>query len=329
VPTTVAVVHDPIPPLPSGDVADTLDQVQIVSAALRELGYDAPAVPFALDAAGLARTLRDLSAACAFNLVESVEGRGDIIFLAPTFFELAGVPFTGCDRHAMYLTTEKVRAKVIMETGGLPTPGWVSVDGARAFRPGRYIVKATSEDASIGLADDPLVDAREVGDLLRAIHARSRAHGFPFFAEQYLDSREFNVSLLGGRSGCEVLPPCEILFEGFRERGLPAIYAYNAKWDPDAARGISRTTRFLGRDRDLIRTLEELARSCWDLFGLSGWARVDFRLDPEGRPMILEVNPNPSLAADASFMEAATARGLSLVDVVRALVEAAGCRLWG
>ena len=90
-------------------------------------------------------------------------------------------------------------------------------------------------------------------------------------------------------------------------RGRPRIVGYDAKWTSDSEAYVGTPRRF-GLENDepaLAAELVKLAKSCWDLFGLAGYARVDFRVDREGKPTILEVNVNPCLNPDAGFAAAA------------------------
>ena len=140
------------------------------------------------------------------------------------------------------------------------------------------------------------------------------------FVERYIDGREFNLSLLASEEGqnVEVLPPAEIAFVDFPP-GKPRIVGYAAKWRRDSYE-YSHTPRQFGAERTeplLAHMLSDLARQCWALFGLRGYARVDFRVDRWNRPWVIEINGNPCLSPDAGFMAAAKEAGLSPADVIR------------
>jgi len=121
-----------------------------------------------------------------------------------------------------------------------------------------------------------------------------------------------------------VLPPCETLFTDWRPE-KPRIVGYAAKWRPESFeyRHTRRRLSFPAEDRKLLRELGELALRCWELFGIAGYARVDFRVDAEGRPWILEVNPNPCLTDETGLAGAAEVAGLAPADVVERIVVAA------
>ena len=146
-------------------------------------------------------------------------------------------------------------------------------------------------------------------DAARAIAERNLRCKTEHFAEVFLDGREFNLSLLDGPSGPAVLPIAEIVFDGFA--GAPRIVGYDAKWTPDSAAYIGTPRRFglEAENPELAAKLASLARACWQLFALTGYARVDFRLDAQGEPAILEVNMNPCLSPDAGYAAAAKEAG--------------------
>ena len=122
----------------------------------------------------------------------------------------------------------------------------------------------------------------------------------------------------------ELLPPAEIVFDGFPP-GKPRIVGYAAKWDASSFEYTHTPRRFdlPAADGPLVAELEGLARRAWSLFGLSGYARVDFRVDAGGRPWMLELNANPCLSEDAGFAAAAARTNLELRDVLERILAAA------
>jgi D-alanine-D-alanine ligase len=303
------------------DEADTLVQVETVTAALASLGYAVTRLPIDLDLAPVARLARrrvDL----VVNLVESLRGDGRLIHLVPAVLDSVGIAYTGAPAAAIYATTDKLLAKRLMLGAGIPTPAWL--DGSSppdlADPDAGYIVKSVSEDASIGLDATSVVAA---GDVYQAMAARHARLGGDWFAECYVDGREFNLSILAGSYGPVVLPAAEIRFLDF-PRDRPRIVDYEAKW-LEGSFAFAHTPRCFVEDpadAPLVAALQRLALDCWQLFGLRGYARVDFRVDAAGRPWVLEVNANPCLSPDAGFMAAAGRAGLTAVDVIAMIVGA-------
>jgi D-alanine-D-alanine ligase len=137
-----------------------------------------------------------------------------------------------------------------------------------------------------------------------------------------VDGREFNLSVLAGKNGPEVLPPAEIIFEGYTP-DMPKIVDYRAKWDETAYayHHTPRTFDFTSEDYPLLETLKKLALQCWKCFNLSGYARVDFRVDTGGAPWVLEVNANPCLSPDAGFAAALERAGISFEAAVERILS--------
>lgn len=314
------LLHGVLDPGDRPDEADTLVQVQELGRTLRGMGFRAETLGLGLD-------LRPLSAlearppAVVVYLVEALAGRAGLQHLPAALLEVLGIPYTGAPAAALQLTTDKLAAKRLLRRAGLPTPDWVespgSVDPARL-----WIVKAVDEDASLGLDAGAVVPGDRVGE--RIARCRERFGG-RWFAEAYVEGREFNLPLLEGPRGVELLPIGEIDFSDF-PKDRPAIVDYDAKWTPGSPTYETTPRRFDPRPGDgrLRAELAALAFECWRLFGLRGYARIDFRVDPAGRPWILEVNANPCLSADAGYMAAAAEAGLEPEEVVRRILAAAG-----
>jgi D-alanine-D-alanine ligase len=246
--------------------------------------------------------------------VESIEGQGRLIHLAPALLESLGLPFTGSGADAAYVTSNKPLAKRLMRAAGIATPAWAEGSEAPVFA-GPYIVKSVWEHASIGIDDASLVS--EAVRLPALIRKRQRRHGGEWFVEAYVEGREFNLSLLAGAGSVELLPPAEMCFVGYPP-GKPHIVNYAAKWDEGAFEyhATQRRFDFGAQDRDLLARLEATVKACWRLFGLRGYARIDCRVDAAGEVQVLEVNINPCLSPDAGFAAAAGRAGLDLSAIV-------------
>lgn len=326
----VAIVHDRIPENANQDELDTLVQAEAIAAALEGLGYETVRIPFSLDLEASAATIERAEANLLFNLVESVAGRGHFIHLAPALFDGLKIPYTGCPTEAIFTTGNKVMTKRRLELAGIPTADcFTAKESPRGgaspgrFKPGAtYIVKAIWEEASIGL--DP-ASVRVYGspeELRHAIAAKARELGTGFFAEEYIDGREFNVGLLAGADGPVALPIAEMRFDGF-PAGRPRILDYKAKWheETEEYRHSVRGFDFPPADRPLLARLAEISLRCWKLFDLNGYARVDFRVAADGTPYVLELNANPCISPDSGFIAMARRAGLDYAAVIDRIVN--------
>jgi len=320
----VSLLHNTVPPDAAPDEADVLVQVEAVTRALGALGHEVTVHGCDLDLAALDRDLRGGRPDAVFNLVESLAGHGRLIHLVPCLVQALGIPLAGCPGESMLATSHKTLAKSLLRHAGLPTPDWIEIDGIPdpAAAADRWIVKSIWEDASLGL-DDTAVTGGGPDAARRLLAARAGTPGAPWFAEAFVDGREFNIALLDGPDGPTVLPHAEMLFPDY-PAGKPRIVGYAAKWHPGSFEygHTVRTFELPDADEPLLAEMTALSRSCWKLFGLRGWARVDFRIDPDGRPWILEVNVNPCLAPDAGYA-AALARADITFDAAVARILAA------
>lgn len=323
------MVHNEAGDLSPADERDVLVQAGIVSETLDALGHDADVIACTLDIAGLKRALEFANPDMVFNLVESVDGRGSLIHLAPALYDAMSLPYTGSSADALFLTSNKVLAKKWMDSHGLDTPEWAGpapglcpINGQFDNLPPDtdYIIKSTWEHASFNLEVEHLVAGAENLDAL--MRERAPGLGGSCFAERFVHGREFNISLLAHSGSVEVLPPAEIVFEGFPE-GVPRMVGYRAKWDPESFEFTHTPRRFdfPAGDAALLENLERLARRCWDVFGLAGYARVDFRVDAASRPHILEVNANPCLSPDAGFTAALDRAGFPFQTAVQRILD--------
>lgn len=327
----VTTLFDRISPGCRADEADALVQAAAVEAALDELGHEHTRLEVTLDLAATAAALRRLDPDVVVNLVESIEGHGRLAPTAPSLLDALGLRYTGAPAEALYLTTSKLLTKQLLHAHDLDTPPWVCLQGPNhpdPPLPGRYIVKSVWEDASLGLEDDSVVEVRDLAQLRHEVATRSPKLGGLAFAEVYIPGREFNLSVIGGEGGRpRVLPPAEIHFVGFPD-DRPKVVGYKAKWDDTSYEfhNTPRSFEFPAADAALLDRLRALSERCWEVFGIRGYARVDFRVDEGGRPWVLELNANPCLSPDAGFAAAVCQAGIPWTDFVRGLLDEALAR---
>jgi D-alanine-D-alanine ligase len=233
-----------------------------------------------------------------------------------------GIPYTGTGSQGMILSSNKLLAKRLFLQAGIDTPSWSGAERALASGPNSeppYLVKSVWDNASLGL-ECIFADRRQLRKHLCELEAKARLEDR--FVERYIGGREFNISLLQNGAQVQVLPPAEMLFVDYPPE-KPRIVGYAAKWDPGSFEYTHTVRRFdFGEeDRVLINRLRELAWACWNQLGMGGYARADFRVDPQGTPWLLEVNPNPCISADAGLAAAASRAGLSYTDLVARILQ--------
>jgi D-alanine-D-alanine ligase len=307
------------------DQSDALVQAEAVGRALSELGHESLEMTCSMDLKGFLLEIREAYPQLVFNLVESVDGHGRLIHFPASVLDLLAIPYTGAPADALYLTSSKILTKKILAGAGIPTPSFYTPGGLRT-KPvplsGPYIIKSVWEHASVGLEESSVLPVESSGRLLTEMEKRLDRLGGECFAEQYVDGREFNLSILASQEGPEVLPPAEMRFIDYPP-GKWKVVGYRAKWDEISFESLhtQRSFEFPKSERPLLQKLMDLARRCWRLFGLRGYARVDFRVDERNQPWVLEINANPCLSPDAGFTAAASQAGLSYRQVVERIIQ--------
>lgn len=322
----VAVILAKLPPNPTPDEGDTLAAAQDVAAALEQEGHTAGIIELELARVGESIVrLGELHPDVVINLIEDIGGLGELNYLGPALLEVAGYTFTGCSSRALTLTQDKTLAKTIFHAHGIPTPAWCDMRGSHIAGNSsgegfKFLLKPVSSDSSIGIHEDELKFCCGVGQAVKSV----RDYGGKVFAERFIDGREFNISILEGAAGAEVLPPAEINFIGYGDN-RPRVVGYKAKWIADSYEysHTPRTFDFPEEDRELLKVVSDLALRCWSVFDLSGYARVDLRVDKFGNPWVLEINANPGIGPDSGFVAAAQRSGLSYRGIVSRLLSAA------
>lgn len=317
----IVLLHDAVGEIASPDERDILAQMDAIEPALRSRGHETSRLPLTLDLASAEASLRAGRPDLVFNLVESISGQGRLIHLAPALLDSLAIPYTGCPADAVYCTSHKLLAKRLLRGAGIPTPiSYTLEELGRGVEivPGRYILKSVWEHASRGLDESSITRAGAPAALLESLELRLPDLAGEGFAEQYIDGREFNLSILAGA----ILPHAEIVFEGYAA-SRPKVVGYRAKWD-ESSYEFHHTPRrfdFPREDRPLLIALDTIAMECWKHFSLRGYARIDFRVDDQGRPWVLEINTNPCLSRDAGFAAAVARAGLSCTDAIERIIR--------
>ncbi len=303
-------------------VLGVLEAVEAVHGALLELDCDVVRVPLVPPLERAKERLKALRTDLVFNLFEGFCGYPETEAVVPEILSETGIPFTGCPAPMVRLALDKARAKVILKGAGIQTPQFqlLNPDTVPTFQLGYpCIVKPRSEDASHGLSPDSI--ANDLAALERQVRFVSETYGGEVLVEEFIDGREFNTTVLGN-SGCAVLPVSEIVFS--LPPGKPRILTFTAKWEPDSL--YFRGTRAVC-PADL--TVEEQQRitetvvAAFGILGGTGYARVDMRMDEDGRLYVIEVNPNPDISPGSGAVLQAQAAGMNYTRFIGKIVELA------
>jgi len=304
-------------------VATVQEEYDAIVSALRAEGFDA--FPYNLEER--IDRLHSLAAErpdAVVNLVEHFHDDPIHESAVAGYLDLCEIPYTGAPPFTLTLCRRKGLAKQLLRASAVPTPRYLLLWEPRVpKRHGlRYpmIIKPAREDASAGVDQESVVD--DFQQLGERVEKAFESFGAPILVEEFIEGRELHVAILGNDPPI-VLPMVEYDFTGLSE-GRRGIISYAVKWDPlqeDYHRVHSVCPAKLSkRVRDRVA---EVALHAYRILECRDYARLDIRLDPQNRPHVLEVNPNPDLTEGVSFMESAEAGGYNFATTLRMLVEMA------
>jgi D-alanine-D-alanine ligase len=240
-----------------------------------------------------------------------------------SLLELLRCPYTGCNPRGLMLCNDKVVSKKILGWHRIATPRFAVFPRGREV--GRIpplafplFVKSAAEHSSMGIAQASIVhDADDLRERVEFVH---RTVGTDVLAEEYIEGRELYIGVIGNRR-LQALPIWELTFENLPSGSAP-IATERLKWDRAYQDRIgARTGPARELPPELERGIPRLAKRIYRILGLSGFARIDLRLAPDGRLYVLEANPNPDLCHDEDVAESAKAAGIGYTELVQRLLR--------
>jgi D-alanine-D-alanine ligase len=318
------VPPDDIAGKPDAEVFEYKTEYDVMTG-LRDLGHEVQPLGLYDDLTPLRQAIQNFKPHIVFNLLEEFRGETMLDQNVVSYLELVQVPYTGCNPRGLIIARDKALSKKILHYHRIRVPRFAVVPAGRKLRrkPARLeyplIVKSQVEQASLGIAEASLVNNDEkLAERIEFMHANV---GTSLILEQYVDGRELYVGIMGN-SRLQVLPVWELEMRRLRS-DAPRIATRRVKWNLkfQERRGVE-----IGPARnlppDVERLLVKTTKRLYRLLQLSGYARVDFRLDAEGRPYFLEANPNADIGYGEEFAEAAEAAGIDyepLLDRILAI----------
>jgi D-alanine-D-alanine ligase len=300
------------------DELDVLDQVAHIEKHLMELGISVYkkgiTEQFMSEIAELVKEKPDF----VFNLVESINNKGELIYFVPALLNMYAIPYSGNSVESIFLTTNKTICSKAMKNAGINNPASYLPSQIDQLIPGRkYIVKPIWEDGSLGITDKSVFECKPGFE--EKLKGMDDSH---WFIEDFIDGREFNISVLAGKNGPEVMSPAEIVFVNYEEE-RPKIIDFKAKWEMDSFEYVNTVREFPGNSlsNKLQKNLKEAALSCWNLFGLKGYARIDVRTDNNENVFVIEINGNPCISPDGGFVAATRLAGYPFTEVLQRIID--------
>ncbi len=260
-----------------------------------------------------------------FNLLMEFQDVGSYQVHVAAYLELLRVAYTGCNPTGILLARDKAVSKKILRYHRIATPAFAVVrrgQRGRARRDLRFplMVKSVDEEASFGIAQASVVrDAAQLEERVAFVHD---SVGTAALVEEYVEGRELTISVLGNER-LATFPVWELYFDELPEGTLPIATA-KVKWDVAYQKKLGiRTGPARPLSDDAQARIARLARRVYRVLGLSGYARLDLRMTPEGRVYVIEANATPDITYDEDFAESARAAGLDYPALLQRILNLA------
>lgn len=289
---------------------------------LRSMGHQVLPLGVEDDLGVIRKAVAEWKPHIVFNLLESFHGVGVFDKNVVSFLELLRVPYTGCNPRGLLLARDKALSKTLLAYHRIPVPDFIVVRmGRRVRRPKRLgfplIVKSLTQEASIGISRASVVDDDErLTERVRFIH---ESIGTDAIVERFVDGREMYVGIVGNQR-LEVFPVWELRWEKMPEDGR-LIMTDRAKWNTNYQKKYGVMTGPADLPAEEAARIQHLCKRVYRTLDLSGYARLDLRLDPAGRVHVLEANPNPQLAYGEDFAESAEHGGVSYEQLLQKILN--------
>ena len=322
----VLMHEDLVPPDPLNgqDVAgaEWKTEYDVVST-LRKLGHDVKPLGVKSDLGVLRSAVEDWKPHIAFNLLEEFDGVAVYDQNVVSYLELLHVPYTGCNPRGLMLARDKALSKKLFSFHRIPFPDFMVVpQGRTAKRPKGLsfplIVKSVTEEASHGISQASIVeDDVKLKERVEFIHANI---GTGALIERYIEGREFYVGVMGN-GHVHVLPVWELIMDKLPDDAR-RIATERVKWSrayQDKYGIRSEEARNLSEGK--AEEIQHLAKRVYRALGLSGYARIDVRMDAAGSVYVLEANPNPQISHDEDFSDSAEKDGYPYKDLLQELLN--------
>jgi D-alanine-D-alanine ligase len=276
----------------------------------------------------LADRLRAAKPDLVFNIAEGLWGDCRESYV-PLICERLGLPYSGSDPLTLAICLNKARAKEILSFHNIPTPSFKIVAAENNFIAEDFIypaiIKPVSEGSSKGIFNDSVVYS--AGEAQQRIKSKMQQYQQPMLIEKFLSGAEFTVAIWGNHEQVEVLPIVAINYQQLPVEAQP-IYSYEAKWiwdTPDKPLEIFQCPAEISPAlrEQIVRTV----RQAYHVLNIRDWCRIDIRLDENGIPNILELNPLPGILPDpkdnSCFPKAARTAGYDYPAMLQKVVQIA------
>jgi D-alanine-D-alanine ligase len=315
--------------LPAGDLKDYSEKQRElrktefdVRDAIEELGHEVFSIGVSDDLSTIRGAIDAHKPDIVFNLVEEFAGIGHFDQHVVSYLELRKQAYTGCNPRGLTLARDKALTKKILAYHGLKVPEFAIFAKRRPTKRPESLafplfVKSLTEEGSVGISGASIVHGDE--KLMERVKFIHRTTDTTALAEQFIEGREIYVGVMGN-DRVTVLPPWEFVMTK-KEDGAPLIASGRAKWDPEYQRQVGLKTGPARLSKKMQAKLADLSKEIYRLLGMSGYARLDYRVTEDGDAYLLEANPNPQIAKDEDFALSAKYVGINYPALIEQLIQ--------
>ena len=323
----LVLVHGDLVP-PENASKETIDKApwrteyDIVQA-LKKLGHEVQALGVYGSLEIIRRELVNFKPHIVFNLLEEFDGNHTFDQHVVSYLELKHVTYTGCNPRGLTLARDKALSKKILTYHRIRVPKfYVFPKGQKVRLPKKFeyplIVKSLTEEASFGISQASIVqDEKSLRERIEFVHKNVDTDAI---AEQYIEGREFYVSLLGNRR-VTIMPIWELKLQGMPDSSSP-IATERVKWDEKYRKKYRiRSSQATNLSNDEVNQIHKVCKKVYKALGLNGYARIDLRYTPDKKIYVIEANPNPGIAYQDEFPDSAERAGMSYNDVLSKILS--------
>jgi D-alanine-D-alanine ligase len=292
-----------------------------VVSTLRGMGYQALPIGVRSELGVIRKAIEEHKPHVAFNLLEEFDGYPLFDQHVASYLELMKQKYTGCNPRGLTLARDKALTKKILAYHRIRVPHFaVFPIGLRVQRPNRLrfplFVKSLSDEGSIGIAQASVVrDEEKLKERVDFIHRQNRT---PAIAEEYIEGREIYVGVIGNHR-LQAYTPWELVMTNL-SAGTLNIATDKVKWDLKHQKRIGLVTQPAKLEPQTKREFERLSKRIYRILGLSGYARIDYRMTEDGGMYLIEVNPNPQIARNEDFADSAEHCGLKYESLLQKIM---------
>lgn len=232
-----------------------------------------------------------------------------------------GIPYTGSNHFSLSITNNKALSKQIMAHHGILVPRFYIIEGEGSTELDGIeypvILKSILDHDSLHISFDSVI--YDEGQMRRKL---ANIKNGVAYAEQYIEGREVTAGFIGNEQRA-ILPLEEIVY-GERYSDKPKILTYEAKWDEDSWEYEQSVPSIPARiPRDLEERINEAVLKISKIFDIRDYGRVDFRVDGDGNPYVIDVNANPDISRKGGLFKMASCAGMGYPDFIRRIIECA------